>query len=92
MGILLHYMLLASFMWMLLEGFLLYRITLDVFDVWAKTWTIFYLIVAYTVPLFIVGITVLMSIYEPDEIVEVYNSTEYYTRTGIMQVYSGDET
>ena len=84
MGILLHYMLLASFMWMFLEGFQLYRITLNVFDVWTKRWTIYYFVFAYTVPLIIVGTTVLISSYRPPD--------EAINKTGIQQVYSGDET
>jgi len=86
MGILLHYILLASFMWMFIEGFQLYRLALNVFDVWNRKWTLFYIIVAYTIPFIIVGITVLVA-NSLEPIVEG-NST----MSGIIQVYSGDET
>ena len=89
MGILLHYMLLTSFMWMLLEGFQLYRMSVNVFGVWTRKWTIYYTIVGYSVPFFIVGVTVLSAnSLDP----RPYNETSDFTMTGIMQAYSGDET
>ncbi len=92
MGIILHYMLLASFMWMLLEGFQLYRMAVNVFDIWNKKWTIYYSVVAYSVPLVIVVTTVLIAnSFEPLEIL-TKNSTSNITMTGIMQAYSGEET
>ncbi len=88
MGILLHYMLLTSFMWMLIEGFQLYRVVVAVFG--TKKSSIYYALVAYTVPFFIVGITVLIAnSYESKEFIRV-NTTVILT--GIMQAYSGDET
>jgi len=86
MGIFLHYILLASFMWMLLEGFQLYRMTVDVFDAWSRKSALYYAIVAYTVPFLIVGITVLIAnSLQPIE-------DENMIKSGIIQVYSGDET
>ncbi len=89
MGIMLHYMLLTSFIWMLLEGFQLYRMSVHVFDVRARKLTIFYATVAYTVPMVIVATTVLIAdSFDPIP----YNETSDFTMTGIMQAYSGDET
>ena len=89
MGIMLHYMFLTSFMWMLLEGFQLYRMSVNVFGVLTRKWTIYYAIVAYTVPFFIVGVTVLTAnSFEP----RPPNETSNITITGIMQAYSGEET
>ena len=88
MGILLHYFLLTSFMWMLIEGFQLYIMVVDVFR--TRKTKIHYAIVAYTVPFFIVGVTILTAnSYEPYETVRVNNTVNL---TGIMQAYSGDET
>ena len=89
MGIMLHYMFLASFMWMLLEGFQLYRMSVNVFGVWTRKWTIYYALVAYTVPLFIVGVTILTA---NSFDTRPYNETSDFNMTGIMQAYSGDET
>jgi len=88
MGILLHYMLLACFMWMLIEGFQLYRIVVKVLG--TKKHTIQYTIVAYTVPFCIVGITILTAESNPTKEFVRGNST--VTLTGIMQAYSGEET
>lgn len=78
MGILLHYILLASFMWMFVEGLQLYRISVNVMDVWTTKWNLYFVLLAYTTPLIIVGSTILAtSLYGPD---------------GIVQAYSGDET
>lgn len=54
MGAMLHYFLLVAYMWMLIEGFQLYRMVKNAFDGWTTKLTIFYVLVAYTVPLLIV--------------------------------------
>ena len=72
MGILLHFSLITSFMWMGVEGLRLCRIVLYVFNV--TDWTLYYLLVAYLVPLFIVGSTILSA----------------YLTTGITSAYAGD--
>ena len=85
MGIFLHYILLASFMWMLLEGFQLHRMTVQVVP-WDRKSALYYAIVAYAVPFLIVGITVLVAnSLQPIE-------EENMIKSGIIQVYSGDET
>lgn len=73
MGILLHFTLLVSFMWMGIEGLRLCRMVLYVFNL--KDWTVYYVLTAYIVPFLIVSITVLtahskadiMSAYVGDE-------------------------
>lgn len=57
MGILLHFTLLASFMWMGVEGLRLCRMVIYVFNV--SNWTLYYLLIAYGVPFVVVGTTVL---------------------------------
>lgn len=86
MGILLHYVLLVSFMWMFIEGFQLYRMSVNVFDVWTEKWKIYNIILAYTIPFLIVCITVISAnaYYEPI-------SEEDVVKSGILQVYSGDD-
>lgn len=74
MGILLHFSLLSSFMWMGIEGLRLCRMVIYVFNL--SDWTMYYVMAAYTVPLLIVGITVLTA-----------NFTD-----GILVAYVGDET
>lgn len=74
MGILLHFSLLSSFMWMGIEGLRLCRMVIYVFNL--SDWTMYYVMAAYTVPLLIVGITVLTA-----------NFTD-----GILFAYVGDET
>ena len=73
-------------MWMFIEGFQLYRLAINVFDVWNRKWTLFYIIIAYNIPFVIVGITVLVA-NSLEPIVE-----DDTTKSGIVQVYSGDET
>jgi len=75
MGIFLHYILLASFMWMFIEGTQLYRMATNVFNVMTIKWTTFYIVLAYSMPLLIVGITILSA----------------SSAIGVLEVYSGDE-
>lgn len=79
-------------MWMLIEGFQLYRLGANVLSVQTsrkRRWMIYYTIFAYAVPFFIVGITVLTANgLEP----KPYNETSDFNMTGIMQAYSGEET
>ena len=76
MGILLHYVLLVSFMWIFIEGIHLYRLTKDAIEVYTTNWMRYYALFAYGGPLAIVGITVLCAVFTD----------------GIIEAYSGDET
>lgn len=55
-GVLLHYMFLAAFMWMAVEGHHLYRLVLRVFDT-GRDLSKIYIIIAYGTPVIIVGVT-----------------------------------
>lgn len=61
--------------------------SVNVFDVWTAKWKMYYIISAYTVPFLIVCITVVSAnaLYEP-----IFE--EDVLKSGIIQVYSGDET
>jgi len=76
MGILLHYVLLVSFMWIFIEGIHLYLLTKNAIKVYTTNWMRYYALLAYGGPLAIVGITIQFAVF-----------TE-----GIIEVYSGDET
>jgi len=87
MGILLHYFLLVSFMWMFIEGVQLYRMTMNVFSVLTTKWTLAYMALAFTVPILIVGITVICASQfarNPHK-----NETSF---DGVKNVYAGDKT
>jgi len=72
-------------MWMLLEGFQLHRMTVQIVPCDRKS-VLYYAIVAYAAPFLIVGITVLVAnSLQPIE-------EENMIKSGIIQVYSGDET
>lgn len=86
MGILLHYFLLVSFMWMFIEGVQLYRMTLNVFSVLTTKWTLAYIALAFTVPILIVGVTVICASQF------ARNSWNDTASRGIINVYAGDET
>lgn len=75
MGIFLQYILLASFVWMFIEGMQLGRMAINVFNVMTTKWTRVYMILAYSIPFLIVGITIISA-----------SST-----IGVLEVYSGDE-
>lgn len=75
MGILLHFSLVTSFMWMGVEGLRLCRIVLYVFNV--VDWTLYYLLAAYIVPFLVVGFTVL-SAYFTTGITSAYAGDETY--------------
>lgn len=55
-GAITHYTFLCTFMWMLLEGILLYRMVVVVFET-RKNYANYQIAAAYCVPLLIVGIT-----------------------------------
>lgn len=74
MGVSLHFTLLVSFMWMGVEGLRLCRMVIYVFNL--RDWTLYYILAAYTIPIIIVGATVLVA---------------YFTN-GIIAAYVGDET
>jgi len=66
-------------MWMFVEGLQLYRISFNVLDVWTTKWNIYFVLLAYTLPLIIVGVTIL-------------TASSLHGPNGIVQAYSGDET
>lgn len=86
MGVLLHYFLLVSFMWMFIEGVQLYRMTMNVFNVLTTKWTLAYIALAYTIPILIVGITVICASQF------ARNSQNETACNGVINVYAGDET
>ena len=61
MGIILHFALLASFMWMGVEGLRLCRMVVYVFNL--KSWTLYYVLASYFVPGLVVGITILVAYF-----------------------------
>lgn len=73
MGILLHFTLLVSFMWMGVEGVRLCRMVLYVFNL--RDWTRYYLLAAYLIPTIIVGATVLAA-YNTTGILQAYAGDE----------------
>ena len=77
----LHYFLLVAFMWMLIEGYQLYRIVTQVFDVLTTKLTIFYVLVAYIVPAVIVIATVLTATFIEDDFLKAYAGDETYFKT-----------
>lgn len=76
MGILLHYTLLVSFMWMGIEGLRLCLMVVNVFD--RRDFTLLYMMIAYTCPLLIVGVTIV--------------TAQLTLPRGVIDVYAGDET
>ena len=78
MGMVLHYFLLVAFMWMLIEGYQLYRIVTQVFDVLTTKLTIFYFLVAYILPAVIVIATVLTATSIEDDFLKAYAGDETY--------------
>lgn len=81
MGMVLHYFLLVAFMWMLIEGYQLYRIVTHVFDVLTTKLTIFYALVAYILPAVIVIATVLTATSIEDDFLKAYAGDETYFKT-----------
>jgi hypothetical protein len=55
-GVILHYIFLAAFMWMAIEGHHLYRLVLRVFDT-GRDLSKLYIVTAYGTPAIIVGVT-----------------------------------
>ena len=79
MGILLHFTLLVSLMWIAVEGIRMFRLTvIDIFNKKSGKWWefYFYLIFAYGIPAIVLGATILIAALT----------------TGITNAYSGDET
>jgi G protein-coupled receptor 133 len=66
-GVVLHYIFLAAFMWMAVEGHHLYRLVIRVFDSGRDLFRI-YLIVAYGIPLIIVGVTGIIALTSADKV------------------------
>ena len=66
MGMMEHYFLLVSFMWMLIEGYQFYRMVNNAFYARTRQWTVFYIIVAYAVPLLIFLITILVASFNEE--------------------------
>lgn len=75
MGILLHFCLLVSFMWMGIEGLRLCRMVLYVFNL--RDWTLYYVLAAYIIPIIIVGVTVLTA-QSTTTIISAYTGDETY--------------
>lgn len=73
MGVLLHFSLLVSFMWMGIEGLRLCRMVVYVFNL--NDWTVYYVLVSYIVPFLIVTITV-MTAYISSDIISIYAGDE----------------
>lgn len=78
LGMSIHYFLLVSFMLLLIEGFQLYQIVKNVFEVWTTKLTVLYVIVAYTVPLLILIITVIMASFIEEDVWDVYRKYEMH--------------
>ncbi|KAF4531000.1 hypothetical protein B566_EDAN009744 [Ephemera danica] len=66
-GVVLHYVFLAAFMWMAVEGHHLYRLVIRVFDS-GKDMSRLYLIVAYGTPAIIVGVTGILALASTDKV------------------------
>lgn len=73
MGVLLHFSLLVSFMWMGIEGLRLCRMVVYVFNL--DDWTVYYVLVSYIAPFLIVSITVLTAHISAD-IISTYAGDE----------------
>lgn len=73
MGILLHFTLLVSFMWMGVEGVRLCRMVLYVFNL--RDWTRYYLLAAYLIPTVIVTVTALTAFFTSG-ILQAYTGDE----------------
>ena len=78
MGMVLHYFLLAAFMWMLIEGCELYRMVNQIFGTLRSKLTIIYALLAYTVPLLIVVITMLTAVFIEKDFLDAYAGDETY--------------
>jgi len=78
MGMVLHYFLLVAFMWMLIEGFELYRMVNHVFGASTSKLTIIYALLAYTVPLLIVVTTILTAVFIEEDFLNAYAGDETY--------------
>ena len=57
-AVLLHYFFLVSFMWMLMEGVVLYFIVIKVFVTNTKRYMLFFTIASYGIPLLYLGLTI----------------------------------
>lgn len=75
MGIMLHFSLLVSFMWMAIEGLRLCRMVLYVFNL--RDWTLYYVLAAYIIPFIIVSVTVLTAEFTTT-IISAYTGDETY--------------
>ena len=78
MGIVLHYFLLVAFMWMLIEGYELHRMVNQIFGTLPSKLTIIYALLAYTVPLLIVVITMLTAVFIEKDFLDAYAGDETY--------------
>ena len=88
MGVLLHFALLVSFMWMGVEGVRLCRMVLYVFNL--RDWTRFYLTTAYLVPTIVVTVTVLTAYYTTG-VLEAYAGDETYNSDIVNTCVSFDQ-
>jgi len=81
MGALLHFFLLACFMWFFVEVLQLYRLATNVFNVLTTSqWTTYYYFaLAYSLPFLVVITTELLAnIYSVDGIIGIYSGDEKY--------------
>jgi len=74
----LHYFLLVAFMWMLIEGYELHRMVNQIFGTLSSKLTIIYALLAYTVPLLIVVITMLTAVFIEEDFLDAYAGDETY--------------
>ena len=74
-AILLHYFFLVTFMWMLMEGVVLYLVLVRVFVHYTKRYTVAFTVVSYGLPLVYIGIIGLPVAY--------HQSGEYYGTTKV---------
>lgn len=80
MGVLLHFFLLASFMWFFIDGLQMYRLATNVFKVLnSSIWTTYYYFaLAYLVPLLVVLITEICASFSSIGLIGVYSGGEKY--------------
>lgn len=76
MGMSIHYFLLVAFMWMFIDGYQLYRIVNNFFNVWTIKMTVFYVILGYTVPLLTLMLTALAASFIQGNVLMVYNGNQ----------------
>ena len=66
-AVLLHYFFLVSFMWMLMEGVVLYFIVIKVFVTNTKRYMLFFTIASYGIPLLYLGLTIPLGFLLPTQ-------------------------